>query len=343
MHPCFQVLERNPDLFSTPSRVLVLNPPSGPVADCLQGAPALSNDYKVSQSYERYANAPCYFGLDALAQHPCDDSFEAVVLFMPKSKGEFDLLFSFARSVLKAGQAFYLVGEKKGGIASASKKLPEYGSAMKVDFAKHCQLWQVDLDEAGKPFNLDDWLSEFSVEFAGNSLSFCTMPGVFSFERLDEGSALLLQSLEGKRPKRLEQRILDFGCGVGVLGICAKTMYPEISLEQVDINWLALECTKRSLSANGLEAKVYASDGWSEVSGRVNGVVTNPPFHSGIKTEYDTSETFLKQAPQKMSKHAPLLVVANRFLKYPAIIESSFGRCDTVEQTGKFNVYLTFR
>jgi 16S rRNA (guanine1207-N2)-methyltransferase len=128
-----------------------------------------------------------------------------------------------------------------------------------------------------------------------------------------------------------------------VLGSYTKKLNSDIQLEMVDINLLALICAEKTAQLNNIEAKIYPSDGWDEVQGRVNGVVTNPPFHSGIATEYQTTEYFIQKAKDKMTKYAPFLLVANNFLKYAAIIERTFGRCDVLAETSKFRVYKAFR
>jgi len=142
---------------------------------------------------------------------------------------------------------------------------------------------------------------------------------------------------------KLEGRILDFGCGSGVIGCYTKLLNPGIQLEMVDINILALECAKRTCELNSIEAKVYPSDGLAEVKGRVNGLVTNPPFHAGVSTEYMTTEGLIRLSKDKMVRHAPLLLVANNFLRYAHIIEGTFGRCDVLVENSKFRVYKAYR
>ena len=232
------------------------------------------------------------------------------------------------------------MGEKKGGIASASKRLENYGTnSSKIDSAKHCQLWHVNLEEKAKAFSIDSWIKIIDLTFNNIDLKVAAIPGVFSFAELDEGTALLMENMLTK----LEGRILDFGCGCGVLGTYTKKLNPEIQLEMVDINLLALICAQKTAELNNIDAKIYPSDAWNEVQGRVNGVVTNPPFHSGIVTEYQTTEYFIQKAKDKMAKYAPFLLVANTFLRYSAIIERTFGKCVVLAETPKFRVYKAFR
>lgn len=316
--------------------MVFVNPPAFISLEANQSL--VTTDWRVYKSFQGGEHPNAHFGLEA--ELP---GLEACVIFMPKSKHELDLLIAYATHLLGSQGDILLVGEKRGGVGSGAKKLARLGEPYKVDSAKHCQLWRVSLESKQEPFVLEDWFSSFSCELPTRTLEIVSIPGVFSFDRLDEGSALLLEALTGKHPKKILGRTLDFGCGSGVLGLAAKALYPDIALEMVDINWFALQCAERSAKINGLDAKIYASDGWAEVEGRVDAVISNPPFHSGISTEYQTSESFIRMAPSKMSKHSPLLLVANRFLKYPSQIETSFGMCDTVNQTGKFSVYLARR
>ena len=331
-----QVLERNAQQFSEYQNLLIMNPPANDDLDFLTPTKALTLDYRVYLSHKNELEDKIEFSLT----YQPNSLHDAAVVFLPKSKGELDLVLAYIAPMLEVGADIYLVGEKKGGIASASKRLNDYGSdASKLDSAKHCQLWHVSLEEKAKVFSIDSWVKIIDITFNNIELNVAAIPGVFSFAERDLGTALLMENMFTK----LEGRILDFGCGCGVLGSYTKKLNPDIQLEMVDINLLALLCAERTAQLNGIEAKIYPSDGWDDVQGRVNGVVTNPPFHSGISTEYQTTEYFIQKAKDKMARYAPLLLVANNFLKYAAIIERTFGRCDVLAETSKFRVYKAFR
>lgn len=331
-----QVLERNAQEFAEYQNLLIMNPPENDDLDFLTPKKVLTLDYRVYCSHKNELEDAIEFTLF----HVPSSLYDCAVVFLPKSKGELDLMLAYITPMLEVGADVYLVGEKKGGIASASKRLENYGSdSSKLDSAKHCQLWHVSLEEKAKAFSVDSWIKTIDITFNNVDLKVAAIPGVFSFAELDKGTALLMENMFTK----LEGRILDFGCGCGVLGTYTKKLNPDIHLEMIDINLLALICAQKTLELNNIEAKVYPSDGWDDVQGRVNGVVTNPPFHRGIGTEYQTTEYFIQKAKDKMAKYAPLLLVANNFLKYAAIIEHTFGRCDVLAETTKFRVYKAYR
>ena len=331
-----QVLERNAQQFSEYKNLLIMNPPANDDLEFLTPKKVLTLDYRVYVSHKNQLEDLIEYSLS----HTPSTNYDASVVFLPKSKGELDLVLAYIAPMLEVGADIYLVGEKKGGIASAAKRLDNYGSnASKLDSAKHCQLWHVSLKERAKEFKIESWFKTLDFTFNNIELKVAAIPGVFSFAELDEGTALLMENMFTK----LEGRILDFGCGCGVLGTYTKKLNPDIQLEMVDINLLALICAQKTIELNAIEAKIYPSDGWDDIQGRVNGVVTNPPFHSGIATEYQTTEYFIQKAKDKMAKYAPFLLVANSFLKYSAIIEKTFGRCDILAETRKFRVYKAFR
>lgn len=340
MQPSSQLVQRNSDQFESLSNLLIVNPPKGDSHETLKPSKVATVDYRVFQSLETALPDIISFGLEALSP----GEFDAALVFVPKAKGELNILLSYACSGLKPGGKLFLVGAKKEGVASAAKQLDKWSDKVyKVDSAKHCQLWLAEVNDTAKPFDLADHMSSFSIEIDDVSRELATIPGVFSYQRLDLGTELLLSQIPLHAKKMLHGRVLDFGCGSGPIGITAKLLKPEIQLEMVDVNWLALECTKRSCALNKVDAKIYPSDGWGAVDGRVDAVLSNPPFHEGVSYDYQTSERFIQVAKDKMTKHAALMIVANGFLKYASVIEHHFGRCDVLVETTKFKVYKTLR
>jgi 16S rRNA (guanine1207-N2)-methyltransferase len=336
MHPRSKLIERNSEQFLSYKKLLVISPPAHDDLSYLGPEKVFTFDYRTYKSLEPSLHEKIRFSLDSDDISNCD----AAIIHIPKSKGELELVLAFVAPMLTVGGSIYLAGEKKSGIASAAKKLEKYGTnCSKIDSAKHCQLWHVSLDVEAPRFDLSDWISFYDVAVNDISMRVATIPGVFSAGELDLGTELLLSNMF----TRLEGRVLDFGCGSGVLGCYTKLLNPSIKLEMVDISLLAIKCAEQTALVNQLDVQIYPSDGWAEVKGRVNALVTNPPFHQGVDTEYSTTESFIKGAKDKMAKHAPFLLVANSFLKYPSLIEAAFGRCDILAETSKFRVYKAFR
>ena len=107
-----------------------------------------------------------------------------------------------------------LIGEKNGGIKSTPKLTATYlSNCKKIDSARHCMLF-IGQYNAGQPdFNLEDWYKYYFVNVQGLALKIAALPGVFSQESLDKGTAVLLNKL----PEVMAGKVLDFGCGSGVI------------------------------------------------------------------------------------------------------------------------------
>ncbi|WP_445401262.1 16S rRNA (guanine(1207)-N(2))-methyltransferase RsmC [Zobellella sp. An-6] len=260
-----------------------------------------------------------------------------LLLLMPKAKAEADYLLAACLPLLAPGAPVFIAGDNKGGVKAAPRLLAPYCDQVnKLDSARRASLYQAQVVRPAAPFRLADWVRRYSLP--EEQLTVCTLPGVFSAEHLDNGSRLLLDSVG-----ELHGRVLDFGCGAGVIGASLLRRHPGLELEMIDINALALEASRLTLAENGLAAEVYASDGLAQVDGRFDHIITNPPFHAGLKTFYHTTETLLARAVDYLKPGGELILVANAFLPYPELIEQSFGHCDILAATGKFRIYRARR
>ncbi len=81
---------------------------------------------------------------------------------------------------------------------------------------------------------------------------------------------------------------------------------------------------------NGLDLAqlhLQAVTGLKDAPKELDAIVSNPPFHQGIHTNYDASEELCQLAKSHLKSSGELWIVANRFLNYPPLIEQSFGQC----------------
>ncbi len=121
---------------------------------------------------------------------------------------------------------------------------------------------------------------EIEYTYRGHTVRLTTDSGVFSRGDVDEGSALLLNSLPA-----LTGRVLDLGCGAGVIGVCVGKAN-RVELTQSDVNERALALTRENLARNGVAGTVVESDGFSALSGAFDTILTNPPIRAGKAVIY---------------------------------------------------------
>ncbi|PPA29097.1 16S rRNA (guanine(1207)-N(2))-methyltransferase RsmC [Aeromonas jandaei] len=331
-----QMLERNQALF-VGKRLLVCG--------------ALEDDYPrqlatLTQTLTIFTTDYCYYrsqqaalGEAILFDHQLGGAprFDALLLLMPKAKAEAQYLLAMMTPLLEAGADLFLAGENRGGINGADKLLAPYGDKpIKRDSARRCSLYHGELSKPVAPFDLDSWFGRYQCKAGDTELTVLALPGVFSAAELDLGTQMLLATVPA-----MKGSLLDFGCGAGVIGSVLAKRNPELKVTMVDINALALESSRRTLAINDLQGEVHASDVYSDITGSFDQIISNPPFHAGLKTFYAATETFLARAPEFLRPHGSLTIVANAFLRYQPILEAHFKRTEVSNSDAKFKVYLS--
>ncbi|MTI13443.1 class I SAM-dependent methyltransferase [Sansalvadorimonas verongulae] len=264
-------------------------------------------------------------------------AFEAIVVFLQKSKPLMDAMLGQLCPKLAEGGMLWLVGENGTGIKSWKKRLGQWGDIDIAFNGCHSGLLALLPDDTVRSPAPALKETAFSVGVAGTEITVRTLPGVFSHGRLDVGSRLLLETLA---KENIRGQILDFGCGAGVIGSWLAMRHNRCRSTLLDTDAMALESARRTLEANNIEGgKVIASHGLSELKGRYDWIISNPPFHEGVKTRYDVTEQFLKDCKNHLCKGGQLRIVANSFLKYRPLIEDAFGHCEELAKGQGFTVY----
>ena len=244
-----------------------------------------------------------------------ENAFTDVMLFLPKAKTHFQMLLRMAAGMVGEHGRIHVVGENKGGIKSAAKLMQQYGSPQKIDSARHCSLVTVMVEQAHGAFEPDAWVD-------------------VSLYEVDD-TLLLLQ----KHSTSMRGNVLDFACGAGVIASYLTLKYPHLTLFLSDVSAMALYCSALTLKENDLSATIFAADGLHGLSQKVQHIVTNPPFHTGIKTDYTITKRFISDAKKLLTSKGTLQMVANRFLPYPGLLSEEFSTFYTKAQTSQFSIY----
>lgn len=350
-----QLLERNLDLFEQ-GDWLVINPADAYFADLVshrqmdflhQYFDIFAESARVIQSHtfdsrDIVSHATGFALEQQVSRHrhifaPFIDasrSYSHVVIYLPKAKAHLAMLLNLAASVLQPGGQLMVVGENKGGIKSAGKLAEKYGLTNKVDSARHCSLLCTQVAEP-VAFDINQYLDTRTYHTDSNEWDVVSLPGVFSHTELDTGTRLLLDKL----PSSLAGHVLDFACGAGVIAASLLKQYPHLNLTLLDVSALALYSAAHTLAENEQQASLVAANGLHGVDAKFDVIVTNPPFHTGIKTDYTITKRFISDAKRSLAGRGGMHMVANRFLPYPGLLGEHFNQVRTIAQTSQFSVY----
>jgi 16S rRNA (guanine1207-N2)-methyltransferase len=136
-------------------------------------------------------------------------------------------------------------------------------------------------------------------------------------------------------------KIADFGCGAGVISAYLAKLNPKNRIFAMDVDAFALASTQMTFAENQLtpeQIEIKAVTGIEDAPLFLHAIVSNPPFHMGIETDYTASETLCKTSRRHLKSGGELWIVANRFLNYPTLIEQNFGRCTVKADQQGFKV-----
>ncbi|MEU8967870.1 methyltransferase [Streptomyces monashensis] len=166
--------------------------------------------------------------------------------------------------------------------------------------------------------------------------------GVFCADRLDIGTRFLLRHLPGPGAAR----VVDLGCGNGVVGTAVALADPSAEVLFVDESFQAVASAEATYKANGVpgHAEFRVGDGLAGVApGSVDLVLNNPPFHSHQATTDATAWRMFTGAKRALRQGGELWVIGNRHLGYHVKLKRLFGTCELVASDPKFVVLRAVR
>lgn len=165
--------------------------------------------------------------------------------------------------------------------------------------------------------------------YRGHDLYFISDNGVFSKQRIDYGSRVLLDTIELDES---HHSLLDVGCGYGTLGISLKKVYSHLKVEMLDINERAVGLSQKGILKNHLEnIKAYQSFLYENVHGTFDVIVSNPPIRAGKKVVLE----ILEKAYDFLNENGFLMIVIQKKQGAPSAkkkMEEVFGNCEIVKK-----------
>ena len=265
-------------------------------------------------------------------------SYAQVIVHLQKSRAATASDLEEAWRILAPGGQLLLAGTNSLGITSAAKRLGatlEQTGIVATNRARaRVVRWKRDDGRGPERIATPDFEVEVeAIDGTRHVLALTTRPGVFSARKLDAGSRSLLDALArfvGHKPPR---RIVDLGCGSGVLGLAAATLFPDAECLLADADARAVACAKSNAARLGLSDRCRVA--WwdareAPLEGRFDLALVNPPFHQhGTEVDLGPALALFDGLADWLSRNGRALIVANRTLPYEEPL-SRVGEIETL-------------
>ena len=179
-----------------------------------------------------------------------------------------------------------------------------------------------------------------SVTLRGQQLKLTTEAGVFSRRRVDSGTRLLIDKMEINPA----DRVLDLGCGYGVVRLVAAGLPTQGRVTLVDVNQRAVDLARANLRANGVNnAEAISGDGFAPVAGRSFDVIAlNPPIRAGFAVIH----RLIDESMQHLHDGGRLYVVGRTkqgVIRLAAKMRDVFGNAEEIAKGSGYRLYLSQR
>ncbi|MER9852931.1 MULTISPECIES: class I SAM-dependent methyltransferase [unclassified Mesorhizobium] len=265
---------------------------------------------------------------------PEGGGFDMALVLAGRHRGLNEVRIADALERVAPGALVVIAGGKDDGIASLRKRVDEL-----VPLEGHLPKYHGIAFWLRRPADL---AAAEELRAANPALlvesRFHTAPGMFSFDRIDTGSKLLVENL----PNDLRGNIADFCAGWGYVAAEIAARSPGVqALDLYEADFAALEAAKLNLT--GVTQSIARNFFWIDllkepVEKRYDAIAMNPPFHRSRAAEPEIGAGMIRAAAKALKPGGRLLMVANRQLPYEPILAAAFSSHAELARDGMFKV-----
>ena len=283
-------------------------------------------------------------GLPATATAPTDKKFDTVLYLATRQHDENEANLALALELLNPGGLLITAQHNNFGAKRLEKDCRALLGGQPVStFSKnHCRVVQLQKTPAIVPDVAATYASHGRAKLVeGTQLQ--AAPGMFSWQKVDRGSALLAEHL----PADLAGRGADLGCGWGYLSyqVLTRSAQQVTHLTLLDAEQLALDMAQQNLAAvAGHTELVYL---WADMAHppalgprleKYDFVLCNPPQHNLTTGDRALPAQFVAKAHHILARKGRLLLVTNRQIAVEKELQK-FHQCEVLAEAGDYKIF----
>lgn len=259
-------------------------------------------------------------------------SLTSAILYAPPGTVERRFVLAHMLQALLSGAPFTVLAPNDKGGTRLAKELAGFGCEV-VNHAKHHHR----ICSGVRPVTvvgIEDAIAVGSMQ-QHPAHGMWTQPGIFSWDRIDVGTALLLQHLP-----ELKGNGADFGCGMGVLSRTVLGSAAVTSLLMIDIDRRAIACAQRNISDARVQYRwADMCQGAGVAAQSLDFVVMNPPFHAAGEEDRTLGQRFIAAAADGLKTGGQCWITANRHLPYEELLAQRFARVALMDMADGFKIF----
>jgi 16S rRNA (guanine1207-N2)-methyltransferase len=261
------------------------------------------------------------------------ETYDGALILCGKHRGENENHIAEALRRVREGGLIVVAGGKEDGIQSLRKRIGQLGFE-----GDHMPKYHGVAFWFTRPGDIADAARKLSTSSVRVEGRFNAAPGMFSHDRIDEGSELLASRI----PEDFRGHAADFGAGWGYLSVMLAERAPGLKgIDVFEADFNALEAAKANLAENcpNVPARFFWSDLTSETPrDHYDLIVMNPPFHEGHAADHSLGAAMIRMAAKSLKSGGRLMLVANRGLPYEPVLKEAFKDSGETCRNARFKV-----
>lgn len=279
------------------------------------------------------------FNLTELATNSLDHVFYRI----SKEKAVVHHLINEAHRVLKPKGILWITGHKNEGIKTYIEKASHlFGCEKSVQKDGMVYSSEIKKEDLAGPYLNDDNYAVLRECIQIEDQVFLSKPGQFGWNKIDEGSEFLIDSISHLISATKINHCLDLGCGYGFLTLATHKL-PIVDRTLTDNNAAALLTAHANIQKLNLKASVVPSDGGAELNSQFDLILCNPPFHQGFNVDEDLTDKFLMNTKKLLSSEGRAYFVVNQFIGLEKKAERYFQHVKLIARNKSFKVVELYK
>ncbi len=179
-----------------------------------------------------------------------------------------------------------------------------------------------------------------NYEIKNEKFEFLTDNGVFSKTKVDFGTDVMLRTFLNENKKLENIRILDIGCGYGVVSVVVKRFFEKAKILSTDVNERALELTRENIQKNNRtdDFEVRKSFVFDNISENFDMILSNPPIRAGKQVIFEIYEKSFFHL-NKNGKFYCVIQTKHGAKSTKKKLEELFGNCTTLVIEAGYRIF----